>query len=167
MIASSLDYQAITDAMLLFDGIEWLKWLVGSFFFFLGLFAGWWRWGYRRKIEQAAPAAQAVSKTVTTPVPEEQTPEAIPATDGLEESPFGLIYRSEPDQADDLQRIRGIGKALKAKLQRLGIYRFEQVAQWDDQQTKAVAQKLQLGKQIESADWIQQAISLRDAAESD
>lgn len=118
------------------EGIEWLKWLIGGVFFLLGMFMGWWQWSYRRKMARCTnppelslrdPEVEPLSgRTPETPASEEPDREQLAAGD------FGPVYDSEPDEIDDLQKIGGIGKALQAKLYSLGIYKFEQIANWNE-----------------------------------
>ena len=150
MMAVALTSERITNALFLLEGVEWLKWLVGSFFFLLGVFAGWWRWGYRREV-QAAPAGAGQGK-----------PDRILSAPAEPEDPFGPVYDSAPDETDDLTRIRGIGAALATRLNALGIYRFDQIGGWTEGQAEAIAKRLSLGNQILKNEWIGQAKQLQE-----
>ncbi len=67
-----------------------------------------------------------------------------------------------PDQADDLQQIRGIGPKIAGLLQELGISRFEQIAAWSQEDVDWVNERLRFKGRIEREQWISQARALLD-----
>ncbi len=70
------------------------------------------------------------------------------------------------DGADDLQRIKGVGPAIEKTLNRLGIYRFYQIAGMSEVEIDRVASELRgFRSRIYREDWIGQARMLqREAA---
>ena len=70
---------------------------------------------------------------------------------------FGVLCESEPDRIDDLSRINGIGNATESDLNRLGIYHFQQIADWTPENSTAVAEVLGLENRIQQDAWIEQA----------
>ncbi len=70
------------------------------------------------------------------------------------------------DEADDLQRIKGVGPAIEKTLNRLGIYRFYQIAGMSEVEIDRVANELRgFRSRIYREDWIGQARMLqREAA---
>src|SRR5215510_9305583 len=67
-------------------------------------------------------------------------------------------------EADDLTRIKGVDAELAARLSQLGAIKFEQIANFSDDDIANLDEALGLGGRIEKDDWIGQAQSL--AAES-
>ncbi len=62
------------------------------------------------------------------------------------------------DEADDLQRIKGVGPAIEKTLNRLGIYRFYQIAGMSEVEIDRVANELRgFRSRIYREDWIGQA----------
>ncbi len=67
---------------------------------------------------------------------------------------------------DDLQRIRGIGKRIEQRLNRLGIFHFGQIAAWTPAEMRWVAQQLAFPERIEWDDWIGQAVILASGGDT-
>ncbi|MHA1517854.1 MAG: 50S ribosomal protein L19 [Alphaproteobacteria bacterium] len=65
--------------------------------------------------------------------------------------------RGEPD---DLKLIAGIAEDLEKKLNKLGIIKFEQIANLTDDEIAQVDDALSLGNQIEHDDWTGKAVAL-------
>ena len=59
--------------------------------------------------------------------------------------------------ADDLKAIKGVGPKLESTLNGLGIYHFEQVAGWTNQDVEEVDDLLSFKGRIVRDDWIEQA----------
>ncbi|MDF1753003.1 MAG: hypothetical protein P1U89_09535 [Verrucomicrobiales bacterium] len=77
----------------------------------------------------------------------------------------GVIYKTRPDQADDLKQIRGIGNRIEKDLNDNGVYRFSQIAGWNDYNIREFNERLDLKGRIERDHWVSQAEEL--AEESD
>ena len=69
--------------------------------------------------------------------------------------------------ADDLKRIRGIGKQNESRLHELGIWHFDQIASWTPQQVAWVGHFLAFPGRIEREDWVTQARSLAGGNDTD
>ncbi len=83
----------------------------------------------------------------------------------VQEDPhFGYLYQEAPTHMDDLTQIRGIAKVLEGRLHRSGIYRFKQIARWDDKQVRAFSKKLRLKGRIQRDGWVKQARRLHEEA---
>jgi predicted flap endonuclease-1-like 5' DNA nuclease len=65
--------------------------------------------------------------------------------------------QARPSHADDLTMIRGIGRALAARLNEIGVWTFEAIANWDRHEVRRVRDALDLGKRIWRENWIEQA----------
>ena len=61
------------------------------------------------------------------------------------------------DGADDLKKIKGIGPKSEEKLNALGIYHFDQIADWNLDNARWVGAALASPGRIERGKWIQQA----------
>ncbi|MCC2112434.1 MAG: hypothetical protein KDJ16_10400 [Hyphomicrobiales bacterium] len=133
-----------------------------------------------------APPPQAAPARVTTPAPvrmPEPAPAAAPSDDSEDLSdeeaearlaaladtatneeradavgrrPSG-IGAPRDGAADDLKRIKGIGKVNEQKLNGLGVYHFDQIADWSKAEARWVGTFLAFAGRIEGEDWIGQA----------
>lgn len=69
-----------------------------------------------------------------------------------------MLYESAPEAgADDLKRISGVGPKLEKLLNSLGIYRFDQIAEWTPENVAWVDARLTFKGRIERDNWIDQA----------
>ncbi|MCZ8374515.1 MAG: NADH-quinone oxidoreductase subunit NuoE [Beijerinckiaceae bacterium] len=114
-----------------------------------------------------APAAKAEAK----PAPVKATPAkpvaAKPAAKAEEPAPVGdefkpeLLKKARGGKADDLELIWGVGPKLAAMLNRMGVYHFDQIAGWTDQNLAWVDQNLEGFKgRAKRDDWIGQSKKL-------
>jgi WS/DGAT/MGAT family acyltransferase len=62
--------------------------------------------------------------------------------------------------ADDLTKIEGVDEKLARRLNRAGIYRFQQIAQLSNDESTALEEKLRLKGRIAREGWIEQAAAL-------
>ncbi len=67
-------------------------------------------------------------------------------------------------KADDLKRINGIGPRIEALLNNLGIYHFDQIAQWDERNVEWIDTNLSFYGRVTREAWIQQAADLASAS---
>ncbi len=85
----------------------------------------------------------------------------------LAADPPGWILDREPEKPDPLTEINGIGAVLAERLNEIGIWRFEQLAQIDGEDLQWVAARLQISaSRIERDRWIEQARALARAERS-
>jgi predicted flap endonuclease-1-like 5' DNA nuclease len=70
------------------------------------------------------------------------------------------LERALNNQADPLNKIRGIGPVIEKKLNTLGIFHFEQIAAWSDKEIQLIDQHLDLKGKIKREEWIKQAKKL-------
>jgi len=85
-----------------------------------------------------------------------------PSLEELETEPAGLLTQP-PDVADDLKKIKGIGRVLQRTLNELGIFHFRQLARLSDGETAWVARNLKtFPDRIRRDRWVQQATSLHE-----
>lgn len=67
-------------------------------------------------------------------------------------------------KADALTRIKGLGPRIESALHGIGIYHFDQVADWTPDQKDWVNEALNLGGRIDRGDWVGQAAALAEEA---
>lgn len=68
--------------------------------------------------------------------------------------------------ADDLTRIKGVGKVIAEKLNGIGVKTFAQVADWKAKDIGEIDQKLAFKGRIRREDWVSQAKVLAGGGES-
>lgn len=106
---------------------------------------------------------KADEKPKTAPAAAEAEPAALKGTQADEK--FGLVFDSAPDNPDDLTKISGVGPVILQKLNEAGVYKFEQIASWDDNVIEEFGERLAFKDRIGREDWVAQAKKL--AAEQD
>ncbi len=82
------------------------------------------------------------------------------------DKPAGLLS-PRAGSADDLKRIRGIGKQNETRLHGLGIWHFDQIAAWNTKEVQWVGHFLAFPGRIEREDWVAQAKVLATGAETE
>lgn len=75
-------------------------------------------------------------------------------------------FKKPKGEADDLTQINGIDATLAARLKQINLYKFEQVANFSDEDIGNVEGALNIDGRIEKQDWIGQARALLTAAEA-
>jgi NADH-quinone oxidoreductase subunit E len=70
-------------------------------------------------------------------------------------------------KADDLKRIKGIGKVNEGKLNALGTYHFDQVAAWNRAEIRWIGTYLAFPGRIDREDWLAQAAVLATGADTE
>jgi len=98
-----------------------------------------------------APEAAKARETAKTP-----GADAAPA---VEEAAPALLD-ARPENADDLTRISGVGPKLAETLNELGVFTFEQIAEWTPENVAFVDARLKFKGRIERDDWIGEAKKL-------
>jgi len=63
-------------------------------------------------------------------------------------------------KADDLTLIKGVGEELIQRLEKIGVIKFEQIANWTDEDIANVDEVLDFKGRIEREDWAEQAKAL-------
>lgn len=113
----------------------------------------------------AKPVAVAEAKPVpVAPAPEQPKVDVPPGTPG--QRPQGLMG-PRGGIADDLKRIRGIGKQNEGRLHALGIWHFDQIAAWAANEIEWVGSYLAFPGRIEREEWVAQAKVLATGAETE
>jgi NADH-quinone oxidoreductase subunit E len=107
--------------------------------------------------EMQATEEEAHIKTVLATLPKNATAEQ--KADAVGQRPKGLETPRD-DQADDLQRIKGIGPVNARNLQALGVFHFDQIAVWTREQIRWVGTYLSFPGRIDREQWVAQADKL-------
>ena len=118
-----------------------------------------------RELESAASEANAVHSTQDTSSAARNPSVSVDGTAGEvivvsdDWRPEGL---SEPRSggADDLKRIRGVGPVIERTLNELGIYHFDQIAVFDDDNIRWVDNYIAFPGRILREEWVRQAAEL-------
>ena len=86
-----------------------------------------------------------------------------------EQNGYAPQFLSEPKdgKADNLCEIKGIGKVIDQKLKGLGVFHFEQIAQWTQKDISWVDEHLAFKGRVEREDWIGQAKLLAKGEETE
>ncbi|MCA3649361.1 MAG: hypothetical protein IOB85_00835 [Methylobacterium sp.] len=124
---------------------------------FEGRFPSWW-WRWKHEAQQILGRAAAAQPAASAGAPAE------PVHAGVK--PQGLEAPRE-GRADDLKRIRGIGRQNEARLHALGIWHFDQIAGWSAEEMQWVGSHLAFPGRIEREDWVGQARQLATGAETE
>ncbi|HEY9039853.1 MAG TPA: NADH:ubiquinone oxidoreductase [Roseovarius sp.] len=106
----------------------------------------------------AKPASQAhpIADEAARPVPQDAV---VAAPEDLEKP--ATLDAPRAGGADDLKRIKGIGPKLEAALNDMGIYHFDQIANWTEAEIDWVDCNLTGFKGRASRDeWVRQAVTL-------
>lgn len=109
------------------------------------------------KVAEPVPAPAAVEE----PQPEIDVPAGLPGR-----RPRGLMG-PRGGKADDLKRIRGIGRQNEGRLHALGIWHFDQIAAWVREEIDWVGSYLAFPGRIDREEWIAQAKVLATGAETE
>jgi large subunit ribosomal protein L21 len=73
---------------------------------------------------------------------------------------LGVVYDSQPDDADDLTALKGVGPVIANKLNSFGIFTFKQIADWTEENKSEFDVLLSFKGRIDRDDWISQATEL-------
>lgn len=101
-------------------------------------------------VETSAAPATPVTELPVTPLPAVVIfPELDPR--------LGLIYKTKPDKIDDLTAIKGVAENLQDSLHEFGIYTYEQIATWNEDQIREFSARLAFKDRIQRERWVEQA----------
>ncbi len=119
-------------------------------------------WTYEREgapVPEAPPSkAEALGEAPGT-APDPDGPSTAPDPDVGTEPP--RMHNPREGGADDLKRIHGVGPKLESMLHRLGIYHFDQIAAWNDDEIAWVDEHLEVFRgRVSRDEWVRQARDL-------
>jgi predicted flap endonuclease-1-like 5' DNA nuclease len=75
---------------------------------------------------------------------------------------LGLVYKTPPAKPDDLTKMKGIARVLEQRLHEFGIYTYEQIASWTEDQIKELSSRLAFKDRIHREKWVEQAKRLHE-----
>lgn len=116
----------------------------------------------------AKPKAKAASRPATPKPSPAKAKAAAPEGEIIDVGASAALPGSQPmgfrkaldGKADDLKRIRGIGKVNEKKLNDLGIWHFSQIAKWKKAEVEWVDAFIAFNGRIAREDWVGQAKTL-------
>jgi len=73
---------------------------------------------------------------------------------------LGILYTEAPSDADDLTKISGVGPVLAKTLNETGVYRFKQIANWNNFNVQEFDKHLSFPGRVTREEWIKQAKEL-------
>ncbi len=73
---------------------------------------------------------------------------------------LGLVYKTQPENVDNLTEIEGISLVLAQRLHDIGIYTHAQIAAWDEDRVKEFSARLAFKDRIYRERWVEQARKL-------
>ena len=110
-----------------------------------------------------APARKkAAAKPADAPAPKADAKPAAKAADTSAMDARGRLSGPQGD-ADDLKKIKGVGKVLEGKLNEAGIYHFWQVAALNAEQIEALEEEMSFPGRITRDEWAKQAEEFANA----
>ncbi|MCB4454644.1 NADH-quinone oxidoreductase subunit E [Leisingera sp. McT4-56] len=105
-------------------------------------------------VKQAEEAAKAAPRKSDAAEP--ASPEGA-AAKAAEESQPEILKEARGGLPDDLKLLKGVGPKLEEKLNELGFFHFDQIAEWTEAEVAWVDARLQFKGRIERDGWIEQA----------
>jgi NADH-quinone oxidoreductase subunit E len=114
-----------------------------------------------------AATPQAKAEKAAKPKPTGTASEAAARSQPDDASEAGtkkpkMLKKARAAGADDLKLIKGIGKVLEDKLNGLGVFHFDQIAAWSDEEVNWVNDHLSFKGRIQREEWIPQARQLAE-----
>lgn len=109
-----------------------------------------------------SPKAVTEAKPVKPAAKGASKPAKGAAAGGRVDEARGMVYDSAPAEVDDLKLISGVGPVLEEKLNSVGIYRFEQIANWSERNMQEFDELLSFKGRIEREEWLKQAKALHE-----
>ena len=122
---------------------------------------------YNAEVAKSADSESEISKETvggqkgSDRVAQTNATEKFAGEDVTFDKELGVLFRRRPKKVDDLTRIKGIGKVLSGRLNKSGVYRFQQIALWTPEMVEAFSQRLKSFQDRMRRDrWIEQASQL-------
>ncbi len=110
------------------------------------------------KPAKKTPAKKAAPKKEDRPA--EAAPEAAAGS-----KPANLLTEARGGKPDDLKKISGVGPKLESTLHEIGVFHFDQIAEWGPEEIAYMDDRLSFKGRIERDNWIEQAKELAAAKE--
>ncbi|MCH4539670.1 50S ribosomal protein L21 [Ochrobactrum sp. A-1] len=74
-----------------------------------------------------------------------------------------LLEAARLGAPDDLTVIKGIGGAVQGLLNGIGVFHYDQIASWSDDESRWIERRMGFPRRVEREDWIGQATKLANA----
>ena len=107
--------------------------------------------------EEVVPAQDIAPAQEIVATRQSEQVQQVSSEDTSMDPELGLIYTSKPIEPDNLTRIWGVGAVNQDLLNENGIFFFEQVAKWNEEQIGKFNDILCFRGRIEREDWVGQA----------
>lgn len=104
------------------------------------------------------PEAEVVGGPLPVPAAQPEQP-SEPQDPGRPE----LLDAPRENKADALTAINGIGKAIQSMLNGLGVYHYDQIANWSDEEAAWIERHIGFPRRIVRENWVGQAVKLVEA----
>ncbi len=101
--------------------------------------------------KKAAPKKAAPKKAA----PKAEKPAEVAGEAGTK--PSNLLKEARGGKADDLKKISGVGPKLESTLHEIGVFHFDQIADWGKGEIDYMDDRLSFKGRIERDNWIEQA----------
>lgn len=111
---------------------------------------------------QAHPADKSAAETISLAA---DTPDPVRGGVLRTDPRRGKIYVVAPHHPDDLKQISGIANVLEQRLNGLGIYTFQQIMNWDENEVAEFSALLAFGNRISRDRWVEQARELHPSSQ--
>ncbi len=122
--------------------------------------------GHKSLNEKIKAKPQNQQEKPASNTPEDINNPAVKTVDKGAGTP-AFLHAPRGGKADDLKRIKGIGKVLEAILSEQGVFHFEQIASWSDENAKWMDTFMKFPGRIEREQWRKQAKQLQQGLETD
>ncbi|MCL5775500.1 NADH-quinone oxidoreductase subunit NuoE [Limibaculum sp. FT325] len=110
--------------------------------------------------KKGAPKARATGAGESDAALREAETVGRPEQGSVAGSKPALLKKPRKGGADDLKKISGVGPKLESLLNELGVFHFDQIAAWTDDEIAWVDERLKFKGRIEREGWIAQAQAL-------
>lgn len=113
--------------------------------------------------ESESELASLRSKLAAAPVVAAAAPKSTPSLglfDGesvRKDEELGFVYTERPSRVDDLKKIKGVANVLEGKLHDFGVYRFKQIALWEESVIAKFNERLDFSDRVQRDEWQRQA----------
>ncbi|MCF6325819.1 MAG: hypothetical protein L3J21_00850 [Devosiaceae bacterium] len=118
-------------------------------------------------VKQASPAAPKKPAAATTTPEPAANPAAKDETSAAPDGKPKPLSGPRDGKKDDLKRIKGVGPKIEKTLNGLGIYHFDQVAQWSPKSVDWINGFISFKDRIQREKWIEQAAKLAKGQETE
>ncbi|WP_264213083.1 NADH-quinone oxidoreductase subunit E [Leisingera thetidis] len=119
------------------------------------------------EVAKAAPRKSAAAEPSSPEGAAAKPADSQPADSQPEEARPEILKEARGGLPDDLKLLKGVGPKLEAKLNELGFFHFEQIADWTEAEAAWVDARLQFRGRIERDGWIEQAKRLQVGDETE